>query len=293
MWATSAPATKPLPAIVQRATALIGEDRYVVFPQVQKKMVQRMQQYGLPGTCIQSLLEETDIVIGGSFLLRHLMHGAGWKPGDLDLFGSEGDVEAAKHWLWEPDVVKTDMYSNQIAKIYEWSSKGMACKIQLIALKDTVDVEEYVSRFDLDIVRSFYDGRFIRVPKDTHKALISKTATAASLSLDDRQRNLRVEADARMDRMFKYVQRGFDVQMPQTFALLPREYSDHGVTFSPLSKRHPLKYYYKWKKDKLVLRKGKGLLTSRSSYETSAARLTRLLTCTWSTCTAEPCCLTT
>lgn len=253
-WYDAEAKIKPFPACVTKATRLLGNDKYVVFPNVRRKFAQRLIRSGVQPFRIQSILEETDAVVSGSFLLRHLMYRAKWEPNDLDIFINERDVNQALFYMWKPDTIIGSSYGNSpIIKIYEWSSKGMSVKIQLIVIKDAVSTEEYVADFDLDIIRSFYDGRFIWTPWETHEALKKTEATHRHITTEERKYSgvgVLEFADRVEERIQKYVARGFDVRLPRKVAL-----SDNEQTLKNICKGHWLDDYYKQKGGELWLRK--------------------------------------
>jgi hypothetical protein len=216
---------QPLPSCARKATELLGQGgELVVLPKTHRGVMEKVARFGFRPDVVASILATGQAVITGSFLLHHLMIGAKWTPGDLDIFGSQAALDVAKFWMWKPDKTSNQStgythmgtkLNNHITQIVEWTS-DTGKKLQFVCVKG--DVEDAIRGFDLPIVQSWFDGLFVFVPRATHEALQSR---ACALRIDaDMDLNGRAYTDSstvlkRLGRALKYAARGFAIQLPK------------------------------------------------------------------------------
>jgi hypothetical protein len=86
---------EPLPPCVHTATELLGHGKYIVFPRTRKKLMRKITNFGYDRHKI-GLILEAGAVIGGSFVLKHLMQGSMWKPNGIDIIGTRQALNLAK-----------------------------------------------------------------------------------------------------------------------------------------------------------------------------------------------------
>jgi hypothetical protein len=223
---------QPLPACARKATELLGQGgELVVLPNTHRGVMEKVARFGFRPDVVASILATGQAVITGSFLLHHLMIGAKWTPGDLDIFGSQAALDVAKFWMWKPDKVScTTAYGwgseglrKNVTNIVQWTS-DTGKKLQFVCVKG--DLEETIQGFDLPLVRSWFDGLFVFVPKATHEALQKRACALqipANVTVNGRTFSDHLFVGQRLGRAIAYAARGFAIQLPRNIAIqLPR-----------------------------------------------------------------------
>jgi hypothetical protein len=248
---------EPLPPCVHTATELLGHGKYIVFPRTRKKLMRKITNFGYDRHKI-GLILEAGAVIGGSFLLKHLMQGSMWKPNGIDIIGTRQALNLAKRILWKPDIptmfAKEELYevydnicpisapwivdsntdvesanNNQVIDYVCWTNhSGALLSFYCIAGIHLDDIYDCISRFDLPICRSFFDGKFIYVPNKTHKMLQTRhTKLSTNLidmaTLDDCGEVSLLHTIKDINSMLtyaeKYISRGFKIDLPDTILI--------------------------------------------------------------------------
>jgi hypothetical protein len=240
-----------LPAVVLQASRLLGCDgEYVVFPRTRNKFLCKINRV-IDSFRIGKVLE-TGAVVTGSFLLHHLMQGAKWRPNDLDLFGTPAALRAAKQLFWGPDVdvslveiarmrdwqnllllpvfMRTcpwvfdwtagaieEARADQVVSYTEWTTlAGFKVKFFCVGGCSVDDVRDTIAQFDLALCRSFFDGRFIYVPRETHAVL--QVRRAPMTDTEDKLQLDHVECLLQFAR--KYDGRGFQIDLPTALCIV-------------------------------------------------------------------------
>jgi hypothetical protein len=249
---------EPLPPCVQTATKLLGHGEYIVFPRTRKKLMRKIDDFGFDKYRI-GLILEAGAVVGGSFILRHLMQGAKWKPNNIDIIGTRSALNTAKRILWKPDVdgmfekiydglcnrirrdvcpivaswtarthnaEKNNVSNNQVIDYACWTNgSGALLSFYCIKGNSVDDIHDCISQFDLPICRSFFDGRFIFVPNDTHEMLQTRRAPLTTKPVDNP--NMTINTDDlqyMLEHADKYRSRGFEIKLPKTICMGNIEY---------------------------------------------------------------------
>ena len=242
---------EPLPPCVQTVTKLLGRGEYIVFPRTRKKLMRKIDDFGFDKYRI-GLILEAGAVVGGSFILRHLMQGAKWKPNNIDIIGTRKALNTAKRLLWKPDLdgmfendglynrirqdvcpivaswtartyyaEKNNVSNNQVIDYACWTNgDGAILSFYCIKGRFVDDIYDCISEFDLPICRSFFDGRFIFVPNDTHEMLQTLRTPLTTKPIDDS--NMAIGADNlsyMLEHADKYRSRGFEINLPKTICV--------------------------------------------------------------------------
>lgn len=206
----------PIPRIVKKATELFAEGDELVIPRCSKNLAARVAKFGWDPARLFQVLEESDgrALLSGSFLLGHLVN-AKWEPGDIDVFGTKETLKALNWAFWPGDEDTTSSAYKNGARIsvHNWVSSSTGTKLQLIVVPEG-RVDEYVADFDLDLVKSTFDGAFIRVPKPTFDAI--EAGGEEMLDKSFFQSDTLNQFTNRLDRLKKYVARGFTFHLPSS-----------------------------------------------------------------------------
>ena len=216
-----------LPPCVQTATKLLGNGEYIVFPRTRKKLMRKIDDFGFDKYRI-GLILEAGAVIGGSFILRHLMQGAKWKPNNIDIIGTRSAFNTVKRLLWKPDVdgICPIIVSWVLKKYKQWTNSSGAVLSFYCIEGNSVDViYDSISQFDLPICRSFFDGRFIFVPNDTHEMPQKRRSPLTTKPVDDPNMAINIDYLSNMlAHADKYRSRGFEIKLPKTICVGNIEY---------------------------------------------------------------------
>ena len=229
---------EPLPPCVQTATKLLGNGEYIVFPRTRKNLMRKIDDFGFNKYRI-GLILEAGAVIGGSFILRHLMQGAKWKPNNIDIIGTRNALNTAKRLLWKPDISniaykcrivapwisrKYNTKDAKDAKVIEyacWTNEsGAILSFYCIKGNFVDDIHDCILQFDLPICRSFFDGRFIFVPNDTHEMLQKRRSPLTTKPVDDKILTIHIDyLPYMLEQADKYRSRGFEINLPNTICI--------------------------------------------------------------------------
>ena len=202
---------------------------------LEKELAGKITEQGFDGETLIKLLKASDgkALMTGSFILNYLTGAKDWEAGDIDIFTNDA-VEFHDN-LERVFGEATDRpqfdYSYEpvaplITYIYEW--KSAKSKLQLIVVN--INVLEAIDNFDLEFVKSYYDGYSINFSPETYKSVLCKSTT-----LTHRHRDLR-ELERELLRYDKYTFRGFTIKLPKTVTLtagkIPLRYKEP-VVMSP------------------------------------------------------------
>lgn len=218
--------TAPLPACARKATELLGRDgELVVLPKTGRGIMAKVARFGFRPPVVANILATGQAVITGSFLLHHLMVGAKWVCGDLDIFGTQHALDVAKFWLWKPhkEVIASDYDVDpniddictwtsdaQISRIVEWTS-DVGTKLKFVCVDG--DLAETIRGFDLAFTRLWFDGVFTYVPRATHEAL-QRRACALDMTPSVYREHV-IFVCKFFERALKYAERGFAIRLPR------------------------------------------------------------------------------
>ena len=141
-----------------------------------KELRKFMDSKKLPTEEIIGILEPGTCLISGSALLYAIICARGgtpgWEPNDLDIF-VEGDptCERARNLLVEKEGKQVDMpsatYDSQFGVWTYLMPSGF--KVQIISLAGRP--KHWISRFDLDLVKNYFDGHDVFMSYASQRAL--------------------------------------------------------------------------------------------------------------------------
>jgi hypothetical protein len=108
-------------------------------------------------------------------------------------------------------LIPSDGEPDQVVSYTEWTTlAGFKVKFFCVGGSTVDDVRDTIMQFDLALCRSFFDGRFIYVPRETHAAL--QVRRAPLTDKDDPVPYF--HADNMLQFARKYEDRGFQVDLP-------------------------------------------------------------------------------
>lgn len=181
----------------------------------------KIDDFGFPANDILPILQSSpDTFITGSFLLHYLTSPTDWHPNDIDVFTTDPELYKKLEDCMKPytkarfgfnNVAHNGDYpniGNYIDNLYEWESNvDNMKKFQIILIKDAT-ANDVIDKFDLDIVKSRFDGHIIIIPHKSMKSLVKKEAKISSTFATEYNLNQTIE------RVEKYKLRGYTILFP-------------------------------------------------------------------------------
>ena len=165
--------------------------------------------------------------ITGSFILSLLNKINSWTPGDIDIFTTDvnfheklnaafNDKNKIYNKMFKRNREEYEFFSQKeeympnrevIIGIYEWVNPKNDIKLQVIIIKN--DINKITDRFDLDIVKSRYNGKRLYIPEVTLDCL-AKNETSMINKFHTTN-----ELNNTMRRVTKYSNRGYTINYPK------------------------------------------------------------------------------
>lgn len=203
-------------------------------------IISKMNSMGFPGEKINELLKKhkENTRLTGSFLLHYLTRPDDWNPGDIDIFATGDFCVELSDIMKGYELGKMHGHSNldvpdhyvenelgHTFSIKKWMSQS-GCKLQVITVDYTwiagniygsnelTNIDNIIKlTFDLEIIKSWYDGERLFVPSTTYMSIITKCDRIPDVYLNIHKLN------KVLSRVEKYAARGFSITLPVTVCI--------------------------------------------------------------------------
>jgi hypothetical protein len=174
---------------------------------------------GIGGESLSSILKSTNSIMSGGFVLQAIL-GEEWKTSDIDIYCYESNVSLLLEKIGiseEPSL--HPRYNNHYTELTVYNLMDRVIndeysKIQIIVIKDTTLIEDFIRIFDFDVCRVMFNGTTIRSLTPLHKIMDKEITFNPMYYAKFNYKHI--------ERVLKYQERGFTIDFDPAKLEVPK-----------------------------------------------------------------------
>jgi hypothetical protein len=185
-----------------------------------KYLYHGLNDIGLCGESLSSILKTTNSIMSGGFVLQAIL-GETWETSDIDIYCYESNVPLLLHkiGITEKEDNYHPRYQNHYPELAIYNLMNRVIndefsRIQIIVIKDTALIEDFIKIFDFDLCRVMFDGTTIKTLAALDKIMEKKITFNPMYYAKFNYKHV--------ERIKKYTERGFMIDFDPAKIEIPK-----------------------------------------------------------------------